>query len=1243
MYALRIHRFRPLALLLMLLLLALWISPAGLQAQDPPSDPLVEAPPPSPTPDPSTDELTPLNYQGEELPDLPLLTPEPELIDPEPAPPVLPEGYQPPSALAELSATELLELGLPSQVQGDIQLDLVVSPERIRAGTDLTYTYILTNTTGETVSNLYLVARWTNFKRANASNLFQYCKQSNCPPVGAPDDLAAELATDIAAPTDTQILYRVTGSLAPGATGRFSVVLATRTDQYPRTGQAPKRPAGSAQLFRTSDRNPVISEDTANALFIGPVFVLSKAPTTTDPIFVGAEQEFTITLGNATAASDIIDDRIRSDATAATNITLTDVLPAGSSFISADGPVQTVENPEAGPVIWLFPGPLEPGQSVSVKVRFVKRDVRSECGTLSNKSYNVTSDEIPFKTGTTRYTINGSSSSVTVRTPLTASVVSIVPSSPIFGTEAVLTFQVQSYWPQAINDLEVSYTIQSNAWYVPSGTTPAPIAAPDGTTMGGTVTWRINMPAGTITIPSSQSFVLTIRGDYSSNGSGTLSIAVPTGQGVPTACINTVRRGVSFQPRLVAYKLPGPEEETNDNGDYAVNRGSPFTYLIRLQNNGLTEMTDLIVDDLLPTTAGANFTYVPNSSRLNDAPYEPDPDDIVNGEDGWITWRNISVPSQSSVDLQFQLYVNGYEFQNYCNNLRITALNNEPVRLGSYRVCVRVDPPIVLTKIADRATIDGNDSNDTREVTFTLTVTNQDSVPYDLAFYDVGDNFQYVRMLDDGPAPTQVGSAFTYEWPRITLAANGGHYQLRFVARLVPSRCANDNYNNDLNFRFWPSGSSTSYVVPSNPLARATVRYFCGSNLISYSKAVDASTIGLRDRHLYTINIKNENASGGSARTNIQVVDVLPPGFSYAGMASGSAVRDEPTITTNGSGQVQLAWPAPNLNPAATTNVKFYARSGDIVGNFANWLRVTADGMEGVKGCTISPPTDCFVTRAVKVEPLATLEPSINNPGVCANPAAERIYRLALVNTNRHAYNSTVVTVTLPLGLSLSQAIGSLQPTIVSQDQAGTVLRWENLSLPQKPSSAPASQIVLDLQLNIGQVWGPLQPEVEAYSPDGTLPKKDGVLSPNVMLCELPDQPRTAIAIEASKRQVFPDEEFYYFLSVTNPTTTPLTLDLRDVLDSRLTYLASARGPAPSVSGATLTWNDLEVPALANDQPGVVMLVYKVKATGGLPGDEIPNRADVDASSVTMNTVYASVNVEIIAARRSTYLPLTMR
>ncbi|WP_165774534.1 DUF11 domain-containing protein [Candidatus Viridilinea mediisalina] len=1271
--------FRRLYSLFAMVLVLLLLTPT------PPSATLAQAPPPTPVDEQAATRLTldaaelsvptvasPPRQIGERytppsdaLPEMDVVVPFAE------AEPVAPAGYMPPSELADLSLQQLNDLSFPQQIQGDIQVDVVISPERVTPGQDIIYTYIFTNTRSTPASDFVIAARWTEFAFVNNRNTVQqFCKNSDLqvvpPRYCLPEQQRNATVEIIPHTTDANVIYQITSSLAPGQSGSFQVVLGTRDNHYPLTGQPPKRPAGSAALAN-SVGSPSISEDTANAIFIGPVFVLEKDRTSPATHYYARPDqvvEFTIRLGNATAPGDRAGDLIRADAVAATNITLTDRIPAGSQYVSSEGPVQAEVDEENGEIRWVIPGPLQPGANpLEFKVRFFKLDVAIECTILRNNTYFVTSDEIPLLgSATTRHIISGRRVDASIQVPVVIAAVSADPARPILGNEAEITIRVQNFWDRPINDLELRYIIQSNAYYIPGRANPPPYSAPDGRELGGDVVWKLNMPAGSFSAPSSQTVTLVIRGGNTTTvarGTGVASVSVP--QDVPSACIQPRSGRANFQAftRLFASKLADPEMEQTE-GQYLVTRGGSFTYIIEIENRSSETADNVRVIDRMPSGNGANFSYQQGSSTLNGQSFQPT--DVRNGSGGTITWEGISVPAEETIQLRYTLNIEGYEYIDHCNAFDYEVVDSDETvnKTRANRVCVRISPPMILTKTASRETIDGNNEEDNHEVVFTLTYRNLDNREYRVGLYDVGGNFAFVRMDDDNPPPTVV-SGNTFEWPQRTIGPNES-YTVRFVARLDPPRCRSTSFNNILDFRFTPSLGGTSYVVRSVPRTAAPVEYLCGTvlNTLTFSKAIDPrGNISLQDRHEVRLNVKNNNTE--AEQRNVRFIDVLPPGFTFDGMSPDSAIRDQPQSTTREDGRVVLTWTLATLAPDASTNVRFFARSGDIVGPFRNLFRAEADNIDGVGTCPDDPQEPCrnyewiededdefrlYAFANIQVVPMATVEPTIERADQCVNldHEQERDYQISIVNTNRHAYTSTAVTVTLPLGLYYERMLeeGGNPPRVISEDHNGTVLRWENLYVPEKPADVSAAQIALRMRLRIGEVWGPLQPRAQANSPDGALPIKDGVLDPIISLCE---PPNPALGLHANKSSVSSEEEFYYVISAINPTNSPVNVDIRNNLNEKLQYLQTLIGPSPQVDGQNLIWSNLTIPAATDERSGRLLIVFRVQVNGGVAGDVILNWITHHNTEASFNTDRSFTQVFVIegVVIRKLYLPLVVR
>jgi hypothetical protein len=258
-----------------------------------------------------------------------------------------------------------------------------------------------------------------------------------------------------------------------------------------------------------------------------------------------------------------------------------------------------------------------------------------------------------------------------------------------------------------------------------------------------------------------------------------------------------------------------------------------------------------------------------------------------------------------------------------------------------------------------------------------------------------------------------------------------------------------------------------------------------------------------------------------------------------------------------------------------------------------------------------------------------------------------------MLNTNVIPYRDTVVTLTLPIGLSyLRPDTGMPAPNsvipITSGPQAGsTQLVWRNLTVPAKPSGGNVSELSLAIWLRVGQVWSDQGTNVEVTSPDGIIPITDGEVNPTVRICVS----GPAVAKTASITSIppinpgDPNPTFFYQIEVVNPTANDFTITLRDVLPAGLTYNDMISGSAPQIgssSGRTvLTWNNLTVPAQSGDTPGRRTLLFRVTVNPNQVTGSLTNTVEIVNSSVTIETQLLEAPVSISAPRL--WVPLVLR
>jgi uncharacterized repeat protein (TIGR01451 family) len=341
-----------------------------------------------------------------------------------------------------------------------------------------------------------------------------------------------------------------------------------------------------------------------------------------------------------------------------------------------------------------------------------------------------------------------------------------------------------------------------------------------------------------------------------------------------------------------------------------------------------------------------------------------------------------------------------------------------------------------------------------------------------------------------------------------------------------------------------------------------------------------------------------------------------------------------------------LRWTLNSVPAKGVSNIIYTARSGNVIGRFENWAWASSPG-NALLRCQSFVGNSCFDYTApegvipvsvapVSVEPLATLEPSLNDSS-CALPGTERSYRLALVNTNVHAYTNTTVRLRVPFGLKVksvttsgSSGISTL-PSVTTDTQGDTVITLTGINLPAKPTGQVNAQILIFVTLTFGQIFGDVPLIAEASSDDGSILKKDDVLDPIIKRCPVDG---AHLLKDANKSIVRNGDDLVYQLTLLNGTDAAYTVSLRDPLPEVFDYMETLAGPQPTVNGRELSWASVTVPAATASGPGSRVLRFKVRTNdSGADRNAYVNEARLLGSATSSNgDVPVDVSLASIAA-----------
>ncbi|NJM06342.1 DUF11 domain-containing protein [Candidatus Gracilibacteria bacterium] len=673
--------------------------------------------------------------------------------------------------------------------------------------------------------------------------------------------------------------------------------------------------------------------------------------------------------------------------------------------------------------------------------------------------------------------------------------------------------------------------------------------------------------AGTPTAPSEATFTLQVESAYAKklvDGVATPvspDVSASDPNYVPKACIEAKKGSANFIPRLNFTKYSDGEVATD--GLIYVTEGQTLKYYIDIRNDGGIGTEGMVVEDKLPSEAGAAFSYVDGSAKFNGAPLEPTLIDDAPGGARVIEWNDVlDVPPGTTGTLEYELRVSGFEYTRYCNQV-IGSREQENVAYGNRRVCVKMNPDIRIDKtiLSIEAPATGTVAGDGKSATveqfpgariqFQLTLTNNTSEARKVGIYDDLGLLIEPRFISGNGTDASKWQALDGDFLEYPINEGGGlmlgagQTRTAVISARLPEECKTREYINEALFTIVTNDGSSELVVRRIPPMQVKIKHNCGNNIIEYGIKADKSgsprTVSLRDEFIYDFRIKNANDNPESpAIQPVTGTVILPPDFSYVRMDGGSIVSSAPIIDTTREDRRQvLTWVIPTLNNRQEGKIRFVARSGDVVASSVAWAIADAPNLLRRDCKTDGGPCQTvdegglqvqYATDTLAVRPLITIEPSVSDES-CGTPGDARIYSLKLINTNDKAYSSTTVTVTLPIGLRYrSPSAGTATPRIeYNLDTAQQILTWENLTIAARPSSTGFTQVPLEVLLEVGQVYDKLETRVEVTSPGGLIPLKDGFRDPiidGVCLAQ------PSLAKEAMPRLMRANEEFLYAITV---------------------------------------------------------------------------------------------------------------
>ncbi|MFN0182137.1 MAG: hypothetical protein ACKVZ0_25310 [Gemmatimonadales bacterium] len=624
------------------------------------------------------------------------------------------------------------------------------------------------------------------------------------------------------------VTWPAIGSLANGGNVSYTV-----TVRYSATGTYTNIAASTSS---TSDPVPGNNDGSAGG---------ARVPTTVQP---SADVSVTKTgPASAAAGTDVSYTVLVSNAgpTSAANVSVTDTIPAGATFVSASG-----GGTLSGSVVtWPTIVALANGGSTSftVTLSFGATGAFTDVAAASS----TTPDPTLANNRATATTVVGPSADVaTTKTG---------PATVDAGVDAVYSIVTINNGPTAATGVTITDTLPAGAAFIG--------ASNSGSLSGNVVTWP---SIASLSNGSSVTYTVTVRyaatGTYTNIAASTATSADPV-PGNNDGSASGARVTTSVTASDLAVAKTGPATGA---------AGADLTYTIAVTNNGPSAASTVVITDTLP--AGVTFVSASAGGTLTG--------NVVT----WPTIASLANGGTTSVTVTYRAGAAG----SFLDVAAVTTTSTDP-NLADNRATlttvIGTSADVVTTKTGPATATAG------QNISYAITVGN--SGPSDAQSVIVTDTLPSgVTFVSATGGGTLAGNVVT--WPAIATLAAGASQSYT----LVVSAAAGGSYLNVV-----ASTSTTPDPVPGNndgsaPGARVTTVVGASADVVTGKTGPATATAG-QDIN-YTITVTN---NGPSAATAVVVTDTLPAGLTFVSATGGGtqsgAVVTWPAIASLASGGSQ--------------------------------------------------------------------------------------------------------------------------------------------------------------------------------------------------------------------------------------------------------------------------------------------------------------------------------------------------
>ncbi len=643
---------------------------------------------------------------------------------------------------------------------------------------------------------------------------------------------------------------------------------------------------------------------------------------------------------------------------AASNVVVTDTLPAAVTFVSASG-----GGTVAGRVVtWPAIASLASGAN---QVFTVTVTMPSTPQVVLNIAASSSATADPNAANN-----NGSAAGSRVSTSVTASAdvrtTKTGPATINAGQNVTYTVSVNNVGPSAAATVVLTDTLPAGATFVS--------ATGGGTRVGNVVTWPT---IASLVSGATQSFTVVVTAP----ATGTLLNLAASTSATPDPDL-TNNNGSDPASRVSTLVVDQANLAVTKTGPATVLAGATYSYTVTASNAGPSAAANVVVTDTLPATV----TFV--SATLGGT---------VSGN--VVTWP--AIPSLANGANQvYTVTVTAPGVGPLLNIAAGTSTTADPVpgnnngSAAGARVttAVTLQADVQMTKTGPASVLAG------QTITYTVTVTN--AGPSAAATVIVRDSLPAAgTFVSAVPAGAVAGRLITF--PTIASLAPGASqvYTVTWTAPVnpaVPLTLKNMAYSTSTTADPVPANNSNT-----NPAAIVNTAVVASADVATTKTG--PATVNALTNYTYTITTRN---NGPSTATGVVVVDTLPAGVTFVSATLGGVAV----------GNI-VTWPAVSIN-TATTTTRTVTVTSPAFGTLLNIAASSATTADPNPGDNNGSAAGARVTTVVNTADVATTK---TGPAT-VNGATNFTYTITVRNNGAGVATGIVVVDTLPATVTFVSA-----------------------------------------------------------------------------------------------------------------------------------------------------------------------------------------------------------------------------